>query len=220
MKRLSPICTVVVVLLSGFQSLSTDHYVTIKFDRLELLEEGWAGQSFYFNVNGTLLAPDNESHRIKTSSKALDCLIFSMDSTFRNGDTTYARFKPGQSYTIRINPCSQFELIADQDARTGQAQWKTIHSTDTTFVLWEGKLVDTLVGNVTGDYFAHEPSVLCYYAPATFGFSEHWGEQSGQVTMDHGVVEASFCFLHVEKLSVTYDKRRKAITMTVEGYMQ
>jgi len=196
-----------------------DNYVTIKFDRLELLKNGWGGRQFYFKVNGTAFSPDDKTHRIKINAKPLDNFIFSFDSTFKDAETCLTRFKTGQTYKIRINPCSQYELVADSNAKTGQVRFKTINNKDTLIAgIFDGYTPDTLIKNGLTNYLQNTPSAMCYFAPIQIYFTDK--EKDGSVTTDDKKIRAktSFHFLQGEMLTATYDGKTKKITVTVDGY--
>lgn len=212
--------TIIVLFISSSIIACADNYITIKFDRLELLKNGWQGQQFYFKINGKVILPDDKAHRIKINSNTLDCLIFSFDSTFRNNEINYTKFKAGQSYKIKINPCNQFELVADQNAKMGQIKFESINNIDTTLAYLNSELHDTLIGNMTKDYFEIESSAMCYFAPKTIYFKDNVGNLKNSIINESIGEKVSFCFLHGEKLIVTYDGNTKKITMTVNGYMR
>ncbi len=212
--------TIIVLFISSTKIACADNYITIKFDRLELLKKGWQGQQFYFKINGKVILPDDKAHRIKINSNALDCLVFAFDSTFQNSEISYTKFKSRQTYKILINPCSQFELVADQNANMGQIKFEAINNIDTTFAYLNSELRDTLMGNVTKDYFEIEASAMCYFAPKTFYFKDNFGKEENTNNVFSIDEKLSFCFLHGEKLTVTYDGATRKIKMTVDGYIR
>ena len=205
----------------SFSVAQPENSVTIKFDRLELLKSGWSGRQFYFKINGTVFSPDNKLHEIKISKNSIDSVAFSFDSTFQNTETCLTKFKAGQTYLIKINPCSQYELVADNNAKTGQVRFKTINNNDTLIAFLNHSFAtDTLVGNDITEYRQNYPSGNCYFAPTEIYLADKGVDDSEPINSDKIRAKVSFHFLQGEKLTVTYDGSTKKITTTVDGYAE
>lgn len=200
-------------MLHSFHVFCTESYTTITFDHIELLNNGWNGQKFYFKINGTTLSPDKNSHKIKLSSNSLDTLLFSFDSTFQEVQICLTKFKAEETYKIRINPCSQYELIADNNSMTGKVRFKTINNNDIiTVKLGSDLIIDTLITDELSQYFQNEPSAMCYFVPTEISFTNRRENEINTKVFFH--------FLQGEMITVTYNGKTKKVVVTVDGYQK
>lgn len=205
----------------SFSYAPPGNYVTVKFANLDLLNKGWSGRKLYFKINGTTLSPDGISHQIKINSKSLDNFFFSFDSTFKNAHPCLTKFIAGQSYKIRLNPCSDYELLADSSPKNGQIRFRTINSNDTLLGIVSPIFkTDTLVKNTLTEYFQNYASAMCPFAPTELYFAHK--DKSGEVPTDEGqiIAETYFHFLQGEMVTVTFNGKTKKISLTVDGYIK
>ena len=104
-------------------AFSQNNFVTIRFDDLEFLEKGFKNTNFSFNINGVLIHPDTLSHQIPIVKKGFDTVRFSMFGDFNDCDLAFTKFRKNKAYIIRINPCSQYELLPEKDAKIGTVEF-------------------------------------------------------------------------------------------------
>ena len=184
-------------------SPTKEKVTTIEFDRLELLENGWQNQKFYFKINGSVFSPDTIIHTIKTNVSSFDEILFSFDSTFKRVSPILTNFIAGNAYTIRINSCSQYELIANKNPKLGQVRFKKINTNEDLY----GGLCDTelLTTSVT-KYYEPCQSAMCTFSPVEISFSNK----------DSIIDYKLFHFLHGEKVTATYNGKIKEIELIID----
>ncbi|WP_242202590.1 hypothetical protein [Aestuariivivens insulae] len=100
-----------------------DSFVTIQFQGLKFLEDGFKNTMFSFEINGVLIRPDTLKYRVPKVKEGFDVIRFSMDGKFRDNDSAYAKFRRNETYIIRINPCSQYEFLPTNGAKVGAVEF-------------------------------------------------------------------------------------------------
>jgi hypothetical protein len=112
------------LLFSSSLIYSQDDFVIIKFQNLELLESGWKeGAVFSFKINGIEIQPDTIQYSIPVNKRRLDTVCFSMDGIFNKKNKAFTKFKKNETYIIKMNPCSQYELFPEIDAQIGSVEF-------------------------------------------------------------------------------------------------
>lgn len=181
-----------------------ENSITVKFENLELLEKGWKDKLFYFKINEVILSPDTIIHEVAINLEGLDHFYFSFDSTFNNAQPIFTKFKDGYGYTIRINSCSQYELMADYAPKLGQVRFKVINSDS----LYSGGLCasDSLEKDKLSDYYEPCQSVMCRFAPVEISFSRK--QEPVDLVLFH--------FLHGEKLTAILDASNNEVQLVID----
>lgn len=205
----------IVILLQFFvlTSLGQD-FAFIKFSNTELLETNLTNDcSFDFYVNGQKISPNSSVYKIKINRDSFDTLIY--DCKRIGSSISLTKFKQGQTYIIKINPCSFYELIPDQKGKLGIVRFDKL-KTDSYLLGLLDNGRDTISKLKGTRFLTPISSAMCSFDSkkieiATVDYKDYENEKI--------IYKMNFHFLHGEKILVLVSNDNKEFTLKLEGYL-
>jgi len=186
--------------------MSQSKFATIDFEGLERIEQAWGEKMYYFKINDRVLTPSNKKFKVKLNDNGLDTFMYSSDSTFENRYPIFTKFRQNETYSITINSCSIYTLVAANAPKMGSFRFMAINIYNNSQIYGGLCTSDSLIVNVPTKYYEPCQSAMCFYSPVEISVSD--GKQMLDLELYH-------C-LHGEKILAVYDGMRKKITLKVD----
>ncbi len=184
----------------------------IRFSNLELLKTCSANSQFL--INGVFLKPDSLVHKIEISKSGFDSVGYTTTGSF--GALALAKFQESETYTIRLNPCSFYEVVPVSNPMNGMLKWDSLSANDTLIGLFDEEESFLWMGKGT-DYIKPMISAMCPFSPKKIEVIRVLKSQEAE-----GEVLSSlqFHFLHGEKVVATFDSQSSELKLTIAGYIK
>lgn len=178
--------------------LQAQNYVTVEIDTLF-----W---KYDFNhapksINGVPITRKDTVIQVLLAPE-FDSVQFAGDGFVR------CRFRKGERYLLRFNPCSSYELLPVHDAKPGMLRTRIMGSDTNQFFISE-LYPRPILKNEKDEYYYEPPSGMCQFARRDFELVNEKGEM---------VTKISFHYLHGEKMTLHYNSDSEKSSITLDGY--
>ncbi len=217
MKCIKPIVLFIAFSLNGFFCNSSLAQATcfIRFSNLELLKSGSANSQFL--INGVLLKPDSLVHEIYINEKGFDSVGYTTNDNF--GSLALAKFRAGETYSFGLNPCSDYNIWPNNNAKMGRLTFRPLSIKDTLLALFDEDTVVLIKDLETDELitFAHIPSAMCLLSPKSIEITESKKEPKGTLQV---LAQQKFHYLHGEIFEITFIPETAKMKFKIIGYLK
>jgi len=177
------------------------------------------GQEYFkrmiFTFNGKEIKVDNNKHPIPINTSAFDKIELGVGNKY----ASYAKFLKNHSYEIHMNPCSIFEIIAQQNQKYGSARAIVIDTSQTEYFFDCAQYMSTIkkvfcLNEFSARYTKKSYSAYCPHATIMMRISEvkDFNEDGKEF------YRLAFNYLHGENVSIIYNAISGKAKVQIDHY--